>query len=305
VVAPSFGLVDFGLAVDTECWCSSEDNPDTRCRPTRLGLDGVQTWRYLDIAGDCRYWPVSAWTQFLIGWKDIDADACLRREYQVQLDQHALGITAMKVFTELLSPPPPKEPRDGHGCSEEQGSSDSYGSVKSSEVANLQVELWKILRAWERYWKRIAPIHKKLISTFHHGGDWEVLKRMCKDRNFYDNLGRDLKALRDALQEAASAAYLVVSSKESGPEDTALLAKSARLFQAMLVLVSDGATPDMPYGPGAWNLISRILSTTDLNGADSSELPTASCSSTASTAEAPPDRKKEFGAKGFEAIYPS
>jgi serine/threonine protein kinase len=178
---PAYGLVDFGLAVDTLCWCSTENNPETKWRPTRIGVDAVHTWRYLDIAGDCRYWPVSAWTQFLIGWKEIDANPCLLREYQVQLDQHALGITAMKVFVELLSPPPPKETRSSgkESTNEAQGVVPPRDPVSDSDIPNLQMEIWTLLRAWERYWKRISPVHRKLISTFHHGGDWEVLKQMC------------------------------------------------------------------------------------------------------------------------------
>eukprot|EP00913_Durusdinium_trenchii_P023616 g22188.t1 len=50
----SFGLVDFGLAVDASTWMDvSAANPL-----------GKSEWEYLDVGGDCRYWPVSAWRQF-------------------------------------------------------------------------------------------------------------------------------------------------------------------------------------------------------------------------------------------------
>lgn len=304
---PNFGLVDFGLAVDALCWCSTEDNPETKNRPTRVGVDEVHTWRYLDIAGDCRYWPVSAWTQFLIGWKEIDARPCLRQEYQVQLDQHALGITAMKVFVELLSPPAPKEQSNGKGNAGDQGVPQSHGSIESSDIPNLQMEIWTLLRAWDRYWKRISPVHKKLISTFHHGGDWEVLKQMCENTNFYENIARDLSHLREAIHAAAVASKAASAKHDQGydepasPSEVPTFAKANRLFQAMLMLISDGVTPDMQYGPEAWQAIARTLSYTESNGTfNSSELPTASCSSTASTAEAPPDRRKES-----QAVKPS
>lgn len=314
---PRYGLVDFGLAVDTICWCSTESNPETKWRPTRVGVDAVHTWRYLDIAGDCRYWPVSAWTQFLIGWKEIDASPCLRREYQVQLDQHALGITAMKVFVELLSPPPPREPRDA--ATKEEGANNSHGSLESSDIPSVQMEIWTLLRAWERYWRRISPVHKKLISTFHHGGDWEVLKKMCEDTNFYDNIARDLRSLREAIHEASKACQLAGSKNEDGcnepggGENPVMFATATKLFEAMLLLISDGVTQGMLYGPEAWYMITSVLQGGEAGAAPSEarlsspELPTAStCSSNASTAEAPPDRRKELhGTKKLYARLPS
>lgn len=294
---PYFGLVDFGLAVDTQCWCSTEDNPETKWRPTRVGLDAVHTWRYLDIAGDCRYWPVSAWTQFLIGWKEIDANTCLRTEYQIQLDQHALGITAMKVFVELLSPPSPREPREGDPAKAGSKELKTGCSVESSDIPNLQMEIWTLLRAWERYWRRISPVHKKLISTFHHGGDWEVLKQMCEDTNFYENIARDLRSLREAIQEAAVGCQLAASKNEQGiDEDPPMFTKAASLFQAMLLLISDGNTPDMLSGPDAWHTVGRVLNqgivVAASSAASTAEAPPEACSSTASTAEAPPELKK-------------
>jgi len=308
---PSYGLVDFGLAVDTLCWCSTENNPDTKWRPTRIGLDAVHTWRYLDIAGDCRYWPVSAWTQFLIGWKDIDASPCLRNEYQVQLDQHALGITAMKVFVEVLSPSPPKEPH--RDLDKAEGAPHSHGSLESSDIPNVQMEIWTLLRAWERYWKRITPVHKKLISTFHNGGDWDVLKQMCENTNFYDNIANDLRKMREAVTDAAKACRQVANELEQGSsddptaaEDAPMYAKAAKIFQSLLLLISDGTTPDMMAGPEAWNAVSRTLASNQGDAClDSHELPASVCSSTASTAEAQADRQKDSKGQKLFTNLPS
>lgn len=301
---PNFGLVDFGLAVDCKCWCSHEGDPDTHKRPTRIGQDSVMTWRYLDIAGDCRYWPVSAWTQFLIGWKEIDANPCLKSEYMLQLDQHALGITVMKVFVELLSPPPPKGDGGDNGRSSEHGASHMHGSVESSEIPHLRQEIWSLLRSWSSYWKHITPVHRKLISTFHNNGDWDVLKQMCEDTNFYRNIATDLPKMREAICQAAEACHRAASKSEQGLDDASaasdapLFAKASRLFQALLLLISDGATPDMPNGPDAWHAVSHILRSQSGDGqsafSDSHELPIAGvCSSQTSTAEAPPEHLRD------------
>lgn len=311
VSEPLYGLVDFGLAVDTLCWCSTEGNNETKWRPTRLGVDAVHTWRYLDIAGDCRYWPVSAWTQFLIGWKEIDAHPSLRNEYQAQLDQHALGITTMKVFAEVLSPPPPKSDPDSPT---QQNGSHSRSSLESSDIPNVQTEIWTLLRAWERYWKRITPVHKKLISTFHNGGDWDVLKQMCEDTNFYENIAYDLRKMREAVADAAEACRQVAIKHEQGyddstsAEDAAMFTKAAKVFQALLLLISDGVTQDMLSGPEAWSAATRILSRgTALGGEvfDSHELPPTGCSSTASTAEVAPDRQQESQGQKLATNLPS
>jgi hypothetical protein len=299
--AAHFGLVDFGLAVDRLCWCSNEDDSVTKERRTRVGVNSVYTWRYLDIAGDCRYWPVSAWTQFLIGWKEIDADKCLRSEYQVQLDQHALGITAMKVFMEILSPSEPRHTGDVTSRRKEEHGIDYQRSApERTSIPHISSQMWILLRAWESYWKRISPVHKNLINTFHNGGDWEVLKTQCQNTNFYDNIQLDLKRLRQAAQAVATACHAAASGRtENGcdekpsAKDARLFAKAANFFEATLLLISDGKTEDMLYGPEAWKQVGKVLakgSNANLNSADSHEFPTASaCSSTAST-EAPVDQ---------------
>ncbi|CAE8631691.1 unnamed protein product, partial [Polarella glacialis] len=50
----SFGLVDFGMAVDARQW-----------RGSGAVEDGA--WRHLEVGGDCRYWPLSSWIMFLRG----------------------------------------------------------------------------------------------------------------------------------------------------------------------------------------------------------------------------------------------
>jgi len=169
------------------------------------------------------------------------------------------------------------------------------------------------LRAWERYWKRITPVHKKLISTFHNGGDWDVLKQMCENTNFYDNIANDLRKMREAVTDAAKACRQVANELEQGSsddptaaEDAPMYAKAAKIFQSLLLLISDGTTPDMMAGPEAWNAVSRTLASNQGDAClDSHELPASVCSSTASTAEAQADRQKDSKGQKLFTNLPS
>merc|ERR1719469_88907 len=138
-----------------------EDNRGVApARPTRIGVDGACTWHHLDVGGDCRYWPVSAWVQFLLGWTELEAHPPLRFEYQTQLDLHSFGLTALQVFVEMLPPL-----RSSDAISGLSSSQDGHVQLLSG-VAALQV-------AWERYWSTVTPLHSRLMDTFHNGGDWD------------------------------------------------------------------------------------------------------------------------------------
>lgn len=82
-IAPMFGLVDFGLAVDASKW--------------RTGEAGAG-----DLGGDGRYWPTSAWFVFCHGTRALKQDAWLCEEYRTHLDSHSLGLTALRCLVELL-----------------------------------------------------------------------------------------------------------------------------------------------------------------------------------------------------------
>jgi serine/threonine protein kinase len=83
---PSFGLVDFGLAVDASKWRAEEPGAG-------------------DLAGDGRYWPASAWFVFCYGRRALEHESWMRSEYRACLDVHSLGITALRCLMELLPHP--------------------------------------------------------------------------------------------------------------------------------------------------------------------------------------------------------
>jgi hypothetical protein len=79
---PEFGLIDFGLAIQTKSW------------PTLM--------TQISAVGNCQHWPVSAWFLFMYGAKKLCDNEALRMEYLTQLDLHGLGILGLHVFMTLI-----------------------------------------------------------------------------------------------------------------------------------------------------------------------------------------------------------
>ena len=192
---PSYGLVDFGLAVDASTWCDpSPSNPG-----------GRSEWEYLDVGGDCRYWPVSAWRQFEAGCRALVQEDFLCVEYQTHLDLQGLGLTALQVLSAML-------PTD-------------------VEVPELQ----KLQEVWEEYWDDASCYWASLLDTFRHGGDWAALKQDFVARQVHQIMAERLRALRHAVSRALDAAAAAnLTGEDSWP------AGSASLFWALLAMISCG-----------------------------------------------------------------
>jgi serine/threonine protein kinase len=284
---PRYGLVDFGLAVDSICWRSEEGSGPVASRPSRVGRDGVSTWHYLDVGGDCRYWPLSAWMQFLAGWRELEACPSLSFEYQMQLDLHALGITVMQILAELLPLP------SDMSANNIDTVASSFTLKATEEHEALLPEVWKLRVVWERYWNRVSPLHGRLIDTFHNGGDWNVLKIDCIQNGVHDKLAEDLRLLRVSIREALDACRSVDVSKTSGEGNSSAEGQSpivpsnlAGILAATLMLVSDGQGEEMTQGPYAWQVAGSLLAS---GGSDraaprpGSTMTASNCSTTAST----------------------
>jgi len=187
-----FALVDFGLAVDMNKW---------------QGPPGPSSWHLVDIGGDCRYWPMSAWLQFECGWQEVAKYPQLLTEYRTQLDLHAMGITALQVLATM--------------CPHFTGE-------------GLPVEIQELQSAWEQYWGDVTRFWRRLLDVFRHGGDQNALKITCITESVHNIIGADLAALRMALRKAGEAC-------RSGGLVSDLNIRSAQvLFPALLELVSAG-----------------------------------------------------------------
>eukprot|EP00913_Durusdinium_trenchii_P025435 g23879.t1 len=203
---PKYGLVDFGLAVDVQSWQGDLDERDA------AGQDGATTWHHLDVGGDCRYWPVSAWVQFLLGWTELDCNPMLRSEYRTRLDMHSLGLTSLQVLVDTM--PADLSLSASHTC---------FG---------LFNELHTLRSAWDRYWNMVTPLHTRLMETFHNGGDWDVLKAHCLESNVHEAIAQELRQIRSSLLRARGT---LTSTRGSGFRETCW-----GLLTALLLLIGCG-----------------------------------------------------------------
>ncbi|CAE8678512.1 unnamed protein product [Polarella glacialis] len=164
---------------------------------------GKSEWEFLDVGGDCRYWPVSAWLQFQVGCRELAADPALSLEYQTHLDLQGLGITALQVLAEML-PAAHAVPKELRGFKE----------------------------AWNLYWEDATRFWAALLDTFRHGGDWVVLKQEFVALGVHAIVADRLRAVRAALELAMHAAL--------GHNGNCWPLGSASLMSALLAMVSSG-----------------------------------------------------------------
>lgn len=220
VEEPKYGLVDFGLAVDSTRWRDAP-GPDPQ-------FNDCGEWRHLDVGGDCRYWPASAWLQFEVGAQELAEDAAFCCEYQTHLDLQGLGLTAMQVLIELLPAMPPL----------------GTAGVEWLELQNLQC-------AWEEYWQTATKYWMALLDTFRNNGDWNHLKTEFISIGVHGEIARTLAALRQALGDAKRACGRGNSVlARSGSSDT------QALLAALLVLISSGEDRG---GATAWEKVLACL----------------------------------------------
>lgn len=230
---PNYGLVDFGMAVDAGLWRA----------------DAGGNWNTLEVGGDCRYWPVSAWVMFLHGPQELTPSSPWRLEYQTQLDIHALGITALQVFVDLL--PHPQDYVSGDADEETGGQ------------AVLLLKLKALSEAWKQYWEDAMDFWSCLIDCFTNNGDWNALKRACIHHGVQEAITRDLSDLRTTLADVADTCAAIAKASDRGTSQSSgapkQSAESARelesVFVAMRSLISVGDSCQFPN----WRTIHAIL----------------------------------------------
>lgn len=264
---PRFSLVDFGLAVDALCWQREEGSGWTMSRPSRVGQDGACTWHNLDVGGDCRYWPESAWVQFLHGWMEVESNPAWLFEYQALLDTHAFALTSVQMIAEMLPP--------FRDCASMDASSDPGGVWASFRAMQL---------AWDVYYETVTPLHTRLMDTFHHSGDWDSLKLSCIDKNVETLIADHVGELRTAIQIARD--RCIGAPAECG------VSGLGGLFSALLLLLGGGDPTDHLQGPQLWKEVVALLDPEDNSRiSPKSPLcvprPITSSASTASTMDAP------------------
>lgn len=203
---PCFGLVDFGLAVDAQQWRSEEGNSD--------------------LGGDGRYWPASAWFAFGHGMHELSRYPALCHEYQNCLDDHSLGISALRCLMEL-SPP----------LSECKGMTSSLHCTSLGDV--VLPKLRALRSAWGRYWSDAWRFWQPVYDAFRGNGDFKALKTAYVAAGVHHVISADLCALRNALCEARQAC-------EHAPPENGFAGMST-LFDALLLLIRPGQEQDAAH----------------------------------------------------------
>jgi len=209
---PRFGLVDFGLGIDSQSW---------------HGPKGTASWHYVDIGGDCRYWPVSVWVMFVSGSDVLEMSPALAQEYKTRLDFHAVGITVLEILMMLLPP----------------------SALSSEEMRSLQA-------AWNQYWQNVTGFWKRTMQIFESGEDPVRLKQWLRtEGRVSETVGNDLAVLRSALRRAGDACSRgVIGGVSCSPDST-------RLFRTLLALVGSNGTvglEDSNQGP-TWQTVRSLI----------------------------------------------
>jgi hypothetical protein len=162
VATANFTLIDFGLAVDARDWQTGK-------------------WKVHDIGGDCRYWPASAWMQFIYGYKYLESmeahSGNFKDHYIYMLDVHCLALTAIQLIVDTMDP------------------------TSAPAAASLGP-------AWTRYWDYSTQYWKQVYAVFSKGGDWNRMKNDFMKIRVQETTKANVKKLRDLFKQFVSDASL-------------------------------------------------------------------------------------------------
>jgi len=247
--APKFGLVDFGLAVDAFRWQGGPVPPSPQV-PSGV-LPGEREWEHLDVGGDCRYWPASAWLQFEVGCYEMAKERALCSEYQTHLDFQGLGITALQVLADMMPGPTPSGPSRPATPQRRRGGSKEDALLGA--CANLKV-------AWHQYWVTSSHYWSSLLDTFRNNGDWNALKTEFITIGVHERIASRLRAVRRSLCEALDVC------RQHQLSHIPFLQDFAELLSSLLVMVSSGEERSCPC---SWQDVLQALQSRHCNSRSS------------------------------------
>ncbi|CAE7548759.1 cdk-9 [Symbiodinium natans] len=158
----SFGLIDFGLAVDSEIW--------------RAG-----GWRMAGAAGDGRYWTISSWLLFSRGTDALSADQDLQSEYANFIDLHSAGLSVLQTLA-VLSKDGPLVP-----------------TCKEEEAAFLTME--HLGEVWKQYWCHASACWQQVLDAFNSDARNEIKVKLAEEM-VHDTFAAYFVRLRVALEQA-------------------------------------------------------------------------------------------------------
>jgi hypothetical protein len=157
----TFALVDFGLSVPIESWQQGG-------------------WRQQGAAGDCRYWPASAWAFFVEGASALSTSEELRKEYELALDFHSIGLSALQLFASTALAP-------------------RAGGVQQGASA-LELVAFELRGAWDSYWDFVMQRWREVVTGLNEGRISSVKNEMSR-RNVCDAVAKHLKELHRCIDQ--------------------------------------------------------------------------------------------------------
>lgn len=202
---PQFGLVDFGLTVHAKRWREAD-------------------WQRSGVAGDCRYWPPSAWAILEFGSVTLETCEALRVEYQERLDYHSLGLTAIQALS-VLVPNVASLSESSHG----------------SSLFNSLAKAWDaLIAAWTVYWAAATHLWELVCAAFRRGDSatFRELQLQFEEAHVHATIEDTLSAVRASLHTLREAyGAHVASSLKPGAGDAS---DTSRLLDVLVDMISGG-----------------------------------------------------------------
>jgi len=246
---PSFGLIDFGLAVDSTQW-----RIGLASVKSMLPSDDTPAWQHFGVAGDGRYWPVASWYMFEMGAEKVSRCAGLELEYKMHLDVHSLGLSAVQVLVELCPQP--------HSADEASNAATWQESAEYDD--ELLTRLWCLKTAWQQYWEEATKFWQCIYDTFRQSGDFKALKAAYVRADVHETVRRSLIALRSAITQLRDACAR--AAPQVGVRDV------PSLMDALLLMVGIGEKDSTIN----WGVIRELLEASDEESRPPSTRPSAS-----------------------------
>lgn len=196
----SFGLIDFGLAVDSETWSA----------------DG---WRTVGAAGDGRYWTVSSWLLFSRGTSALAADQDLHAEYASMIDLHSAGLSVLQTLVVLAE-------------------ESSAVSTTCKEEASVFVAMEHLAEVWKQYWRHASSCWQRVLDAFNSDARSEIKMKLAEEM-VHDSFGTYFHQLRAALEkvyaslrdlgDGTGGSFLLVNANQA-----------RSIIEALLIMISTG-----------------------------------------------------------------
>ncbi|CAE7566733.1 cdk4 [Symbiodinium pilosum] len=197
-----FGLIDFGLAVDSAQWSAGG-------------------WRTAGAAGDGRFWTESSWLLFSHGSEALAIAEDLQSEYACMIDLHSAGLSVLQTLLVLAF-----------------GEEGSLVATMWKEEAEVFLALESLVNVWKQYWRYASDKWQEVLDAFNQDARADVKSKLAQELA-HSVFGAYFHRLRAALEQVLASLKSFCAnpggSCQLGSADLAL-----RVIEALLLMISAG-----------------------------------------------------------------